>query len=58
MVRAFWLSSRSLKKNFDFATNTAQIQGFVGSTGFLFYELYSKLNGIKDPFSGTLLLFP
>jgi hypothetical protein len=38
---SFWLSSRSLKRIFDFATNTAQIQGFVGLTGFLFYELLS-----------------
>jgi hypothetical protein len=55
---SFWLSSCSLKKNFYVATNTAQNIGFVCLTGFLIYELKTKLIGIKDPFSGTLLLVP
>jgi hypothetical protein len=54
----FWLSSCSLKKNYDFATNTARNIGFVDSTGFLIYELETKLIGIKDPFSGSLVLVP
>jgi hypothetical protein len=47
----------SLKKNFDSATNTAGNIGFVGSTGFLIYELKTKLIGINDPFL-VLLLVP
>jgi hypothetical protein len=47
---SFWLSSCSLKKNFDFATDTAQNIGFLGSTGFLICELNTKLIGIKKSF--------
>jgi hypothetical protein len=34
---SFWLLSCSLKKNFDFATNTARNICFIGSTGFLLF---------------------
>jgi hypothetical protein len=55
---SFWLLSCSLKKNFDFATNTARNICFIGSTGFLIYELKTKLIGIKDPFLVLVYLFP
>jgi hypothetical protein len=61
MVRAFrqqfiLVVKLQPQKEFDFATNTARNIGFVGLTGFPIYELKTKLIGINDTFSGTLLL--